>query len=401
MKTLNEMQFNAEDFKYIEAVDEASEEAVIRLDGRFGVEIDGAAIASEITFLDKVMGVKTINIHINTPGGVVFDSLSVVSAILSASAEVIGHNDGIVMSAGFHTFLACDRLMAFDYGVFMYHSARFPGVKRSQLSKSQKESLDVTNESMATLIANRLGKERNEVVEMLKDESYFQATDFEKKMGLAIEIKSSERKPSITANMSLEEMVAEFDKFNTNLKQEEMSETKLDITGVMAKLEIPADEKSPIEAINAKVDSVLASNVALSKSNEKLTEEKNNLEASLKVYTDKEAEAYVEGLINDKLVKKEAKEEILAAYIASPEAIKAVYDNIPAPAATETIVEEGKETRDEIEAKADEIGFKLEKDENGEVMDYGYYSKHKSDELKLMMREDRDRYNWLLEQYAN
>ena len=386
---------NLDDFKFIESIKD-NEVGVIRLDGTFGREIDGAMIAHEISYLDRVAKVKEIHVHINTVGGVVFDSLSVVSAILSANAEVHGHNDGLCMSAGFHTFLACDILHAYDYAVFMYHEARYTGVKKSELTKSQLESLNSTNESMATLIANRLGKEVSEVAEMLKDESYFQATKFEEKLGVSLDIKSSKKSPNLKSSMSLEEVVAEFESFtNTNLNKEEMSENKIDITGVMAKLDISADESNPIEAVLAKVGVLIASE-------KKATEKVAELKGDLKVFTDKAAEAYVDALIADEKIKAESKESILEAYLSNPSVVKATFDALPEAKVEETIEGEQGENRADIEAKADapKLVIEMTKDATPVKMDYLWYSQNASDELKLMMRENPSKYNFLLEQYT-
>ena len=160
------MKFNTEDFKYIEAI--GDNVAKMRLDGSFGREIDGSSIAAEINFLDTIAKVKEIHLHFNTPGGAVFDSLSVVSAILGANATIHGHNDGICMSAGFHSFLSCDILHAYDFSMFMYHEAHINGnMSGKEISDSAKSFLAKTNEAMATLIANRLGKSQEEVADML------------------------------------------------------------------------------------------------------------------------------------------------------------------------------------------------------------------------------------------
>ena len=383
-----------QDFKHIVSIDKEASKAIIRLDGTFGREIDGAMIAHEISYLDRVEKIKEIHLHINTVGGVVFDSLSVVSAILSANADIHGHNDGLCMSAGFHTWLACDVLHAFDYAIFMYHEASYSGTKRADLSKAQRQSLDATNASMSTLIANRLGKTQEEVAEMLKDESYFQATKFEDKMGMKIDIKPSTRKPNLKASMSLEEVTAELKSFNnTNLNKEDMSENT-DMITLIAKLEISADEKNPMEAIMAKFTAIEAT---AKKANDKVKE----LTASLKEYTDEKAEAYIDSLIADEKIKPEAKEAMLTAYLSNPDVVKATFAAQAEAKVTDTIDQTDEDSRAVVEALADGLKLEIEmtKDEVPVAMDYKWYSQNQSDELKLMMRENPDKYNFLLDEY--
>lgn len=389
------MERQLDQYKYVEALN-GNEEAHIRLDGSFGGSIDGAYVASEINYLDQVVGVKNIHLHINTGGGVVFDSLSIVGAILGAKATTHGHNEGMCMSAGFHTFLACDKLYSNDYAIFMYHSAR-----PKKGATVDNAFLNAVNGGMITLIAGRLDKSEDEVKTMMKNETFFQATKFTEMLGLDIELKSSKRSPKITASMTLEEVVAEFESFNTNSKTEEMSEKTLDITGVMAALEIPADAKNPVDAVLAKVNSVLASNVALEEA-KKVVEDKNKeLVAELKTYTDKEAEAYIASLVEDKLVKEESKAAVLEAYLKNPEAVKAVYDAMPVQDIIDTIDEDKKSQEHKKEGSNNELKIETFKDADGnEVeMNYEWYQKNKRDELKIMMYEDEKKFNFLFNEY--
>lgn len=380
------------DYKHIEASEEGGI-GKIRLDGSFGREIDGAYVAAEIAYLSDVVKCKEIHMYINTVGGVVFDSLSVVSAMVRSNATIHTYNEGLCMSAGFHTFLCGDVLHAYNHSIFMYHEARYVGLKEADLTPKMKQSLEATNEAMSTLISERSGKTVDEAREMIKNETYFTARDFTKKVGLPIELSKATKAPKVTNSMSLEEVVAEFESFNNHLKIEEMSEEKnKDILAVMAKMEIPADVANPLEAINAKFDALTT---AAANAEAKVSELNEKLEG----YLENEAVAYVDSLIENNKLSADKKESAIANYKANPEFVKSVYDAMPMPKATETIKDTKLPKLNENEDGKMKVETFKDKDGNEVAKDYDWYQKNASEELRTMMYEDKARFDFLYEEY--
>ena len=380
-----------ENYKYVEAV--SDDTATIRLDGTMGKQIDGAAVAAEINFLDKVVGVKRIDIRLNTQGGNVFDSYSIVGAIKSAKAEIHGFNDGLVMSAGFHTFLSCDVLHAFDHSIFMYHNPKLSSGK-----KDTSGLVATIKESMGILISGRLGKTVDEVNSMLDSEKFFLAGRFKEIFGIDIQVEKSESLPTITNSMTLEEVVAEYDNYSINLNKKDMSK-EIDMTNVLASLEIEATVENPMAEIETKVESVLAENVALVEAKGTLTAQVEELQGKLNVIADAEAEAYVSELVKDNLVKEDSKDKILAAYKEDSAKVIAIYDSMPAPAATDSIVSENLDrTSEEVEENNE---LEIEAAEDGTLKDFQWYSENEPETLAEMETLNPEKFNFLLNEYAN
>lgn len=376
-------------YKYVEAVSKDS--ATIRLDGTMGKQIDGASVAAEINFLDKIVGVNEIHIRLNTPGGNVFDSMSIVGAIKSSDATIHGHNDGMCMSAGFHTFLSCDVLHAYSHSIFMYHSPR-----KSDGTKDDTGIVATIKESMSVLISERLGKTPEEVDTMLDSEKFFLAGRFKEIFGIGLDVEKSTSLPKVTSSMTLEEVVAEYDNFNINLNKKEMPETKMDFTNVLASLEIEATVESPLAEIESKVAEVLASNVSLVEAKSTLEGKVTELQGELNAIAGVEAEAYVNTLIEDKLIKAESKDKILASYTKNPEDVKAIFDSMPAPAASDSIVAE------KLERKEDKKEvLEMELTAEGDTKDYQWYSDKEPKVLAEMETANPDKFNFLLSEYAN
>lgn len=375
------------DFKYI--TDISGESGSMVIDGSFGGDILGADIAAEIYYLDKVAKVKDLHIYMNSVGGKVFDSLSVVSAILGANATTHGHNNGLCASSAFHTILSCDKIHAFDYSIFMYHNPYDPSGANPALS--------TVRDSMVTLISNRLNKSEEEVSAMLDTETFIKARDFEKTFGLEIDIKPSTRKPNITASMTIDEIVAEYNNFNNNKNEQTMPE--FDINNVCAKLDLDPSAANVVTKIEAKVDAILAENVSLAATNKKLAEDNKTMKTELSAFAEVEAKAYVAGLLKDNLITKDSVEKIEAEYKANPEAIKAAFDSIPAPAASETI--ENKT----LDRGAGEEAGKVVMEYVGEgekkvAKDYQWYMENASAELAEMQTSNPEKFNFLLTEYT-
>lgn len=63
----------------------------------------------------------TVNLYINTPGGILDAAFMIIKAIEDSEATIIGHLSGTVASAGTMIALACDQLIVGQVG-FMIHN---------------------------------------------------------------------------------------------------------------------------------------------------------------------------------------------------------------------------------------------------------------------------------------
>jgi ATP-dependent protease ClpP protease subunit len=64
----------------------------------------------------------TLDLFINTPGGVVDSAFMLISAIKESKANVVGHLSGTVASAGTIIAMACDDLVVSPHLSFMIHN---------------------------------------------------------------------------------------------------------------------------------------------------------------------------------------------------------------------------------------------------------------------------------------
>ncbi len=78
-----------------------------------------------ITVLDTAFETDIINIYINTPGGDIAATISIIHAMMRSRATIITHADGEVASAGTLLFFAGQRYVVNPYSHFMFHDGSY------------------------------------------------------------------------------------------------------------------------------------------------------------------------------------------------------------------------------------------------------------------------------------
>ena len=85
--------------------------------------IDEPSYYNELCYLlDNATEQDTINIHINTPGGIIDSAVMIINSIKNSKANVVGHLAGTVASAGTMIALSCNSLKVANHTTFMIHN---------------------------------------------------------------------------------------------------------------------------------------------------------------------------------------------------------------------------------------------------------------------------------------
>lgn len=82
----------------------------------------GASATALITALAGQQD-KTVHMHINSPGGDVFEARAMAAAIVAHPGKVVAHIDGVCASAATYLALACTEVRMTDGGLFMIHNS--------------------------------------------------------------------------------------------------------------------------------------------------------------------------------------------------------------------------------------------------------------------------------------
>jgi ATP-dependent protease ClpP protease subunit len=115
--------------------------------------------------LDTAEENTTVDIYLNTPGGIIDSAFMITNAIKNSKAKVIGHLSGTVASAGTLISMACDELDLTPHLSFMIHnySGGMAG-KGHEMKARQKFTDDHLNDAFKYYYSGFLSDEEMEKV---------------------------------------------------------------------------------------------------------------------------------------------------------------------------------------------------------------------------------------------
>lgn len=154
-------------------------------------------------FVLDLQGIKTrtIQLHLNTPGGDVFDGIAIYNAIRDHPAEVNVTVDGLAASAGAFIAMAGNKVVMNRNSEMMIHDAHGLAMGNSADMRSLAELLDKTSDNIASIFADRAGGTVESWRKAMRDETWYSA-DEAVKAGLADEIKSNTTKAENSWDLS-------------------------------------------------------------------------------------------------------------------------------------------------------------------------------------------------------
>lgn len=283
----------------------------MRLYGVIGNKVDGDYFAQELASLDA-SGLDTIRIRINSPGGDVFQGMSIVSAILSMNTPVVVHVDGISASMAAVITVAADTVCMMDFAKMMIHDPYFSGADAKSLTAKQKKMLARLTDMLRQVLSRR-GKDDAEMAKLMQEETWFSAEEA-KAAGLCDEVITSAKNEY--KNLAPLQLVAavEADYQSNNKNDKKMKEVAL-------KLGLPeAASEAEVLAAVVNLNSKHATEMAALKTAKEAAEtEVARLKKEKEDAIAADAVAYADRLIKDGKITADAKEATVEAYKANPE----------------------------------------------------------------------------------
>lgn len=118
-----------------------------------GWDQDAGEFVRQVHALD----VDEIHLHINSPGGFVFDAVSMFEALQAHPAAVNVHVDGLAASAASFLAMAGDSVEIAPGGRMMIHDAQGVGIGGPADLREYADLLDAVSEDIASYYAGRAG----------------------------------------------------------------------------------------------------------------------------------------------------------------------------------------------------------------------------------------------------
>lgn len=120
---------------------------------------------------------KPVALHINSPGGDVFEARAMVAAIRAHGAPVSTYIDGLAASAATYVALAGDKVHITDGGLFMVHNSWTLAWGNKHEMRSTADLLDKIDSTIANDYARKTGASAEQIAAWMDAETWFTATD--------------------------------------------------------------------------------------------------------------------------------------------------------------------------------------------------------------------------------
>lgn len=132
---------------------------------------------------------KEIDLHINSPGGNVFDGITIYNLLKQHPAKITTYIDGLAASIASVIALAGDSVTMAENALWMMHNPSGMVMGTSQDMRSMADVLDKVRSSIATAYVGKSGKSEDEVYALMDDETWMTAEEA-KSAGLVDDIGS-------------------------------------------------------------------------------------------------------------------------------------------------------------------------------------------------------------------
>lgn len=202
--------------------------------GGYFSEVNGKEIQKKLNAIET----EEIHVHINSPGGDVFDGIAIHNQLKNHKAKIIVHIDGLAASAASLIAMAGDKVIMPSNTMLMIHRAWTYTAGNAEALRKVADDLDKIDTSVTKSYLSRFVGEQSELEQLLADETFLTA-DEAVALGLADEI--------------ADEIVLEEDK-----KEETVVENSKDL--ILAKYAKASGEVSKVEVKNEQLDNEVVDN---------------------------------------------------------------------------------------------------------------------------------------------
>jgi ATP-dependent Clp protease protease subunit len=130
-------------------------------------------------FIDQLDGIsaRTIHLHINSPGGDVFQGFAIANAIRAHSARVITHVDGLAASIASIIALAGDYVRMSDNAFLMIHNPYMLAIGNAAELRKNADVLDKIGGSIVNEYVKRSGQSATQMQALMDAETWFTASE--------------------------------------------------------------------------------------------------------------------------------------------------------------------------------------------------------------------------------
>jgi len=156
-------------------IDNATDRAEIFIYGPID-DWDGVSANDFVQNLRTVTA-KSIDLHINSPGGLVFDGVAIYSALRNHAAKVTSYVDGIAASAASFVAMAGDEVVMEKPAKMMIHDAGGLVLGNAKDMRQMADLLDELSDTIAEIYTDRAGGSVAKWRDAMRAETWYSAAD--------------------------------------------------------------------------------------------------------------------------------------------------------------------------------------------------------------------------------
>lgn len=161
-----------------EATLESAESIAIDVYDIIGDFLDGTVVARDVLGkLRTAKSAKTINVRINSAGGIVDDAVAIYNLLHQSKARVIVDIDAYAASAATIIAMAGDEIRMAENALMMIHNPWTLAVGDARDMRASADVLDKMRDLLVTTYAARTKLSREQLVQMLDDETWMTAEE--------------------------------------------------------------------------------------------------------------------------------------------------------------------------------------------------------------------------------
>lgn len=127
--------------------------------------------------LKKAGAVKNILVHLNSPGGSVFDGVTIYNLLSGNKASVTVEIEGLAASAASVIAMAGDKIRIAENAMLMIHNPWGVVAGGSEDMRKTADTLEKIGDSIILTYASRTGQTAEQVREWMADETWFSAAE--------------------------------------------------------------------------------------------------------------------------------------------------------------------------------------------------------------------------------
>lgn len=154
------------------AADDGADESEVFIYGDIGGWWGGVTaeqFAKDIAALD----VETINVRLNSPGGLVFDGVAIYNALVTHKARVVINIDGIAASIASVIAMAGDEIRIAEGAHVMIHKPWSFAMGDAAVMRKEADVLDKLEDGLIDIYAARTDQKRSQLQDWMAAETWF------------------------------------------------------------------------------------------------------------------------------------------------------------------------------------------------------------------------------------